>query len=113
MDKPQLAEKLGASPGGNFRIMDMRLIGWGADVIFECVYEIDGRRIPFEMTLHDCRELHWRVYAHAGNEDGTRPSAALVNLRLGSDQHRKPLNMLTDYFGLTVMYGVLTLSKPE
>src|SRR5690349_3915935 len=108
MDKPKLAERLGAPPDGSFQINDMQLLGWGSDIVFVCVYQAEAAHIPFQMILHDCREMHWRIYAHPGSsDDQTRPPAALVNLRLGSDQHRKPLNMLTDYFGLTVLYGVL------
>jgi len=112
MDKPQLAEKLGLPPGGVFQITDMQWVGWGSDMIFECLYEVEGDNIPFQMILKDCREQHWRVYAHVeAGENGKRPAAALVNLRLGSDQHRKALNMLTDFFGLTIFYGELTIFK--
>ena len=111
MDKPKLAELLGAPPDTVFQINDLQLIGWGSDVVFECIYQVESAHIPFQMILRDCREMHWRIYAHPGGDVKTRPPAALVNLRLGSDQHRKPLNMLTDFFGLTVLYGALVIEK--
>jgi hypothetical protein len=68
--------------------------------------------VPFDIYLSDCREHQWRVYAHLKHpEDQTLPTATFVNLRLGSDNHRKPLHLLTDFFGLTVSYGQLRLEK--
>ena len=62
--------------------------------------------------LHDCRDIQWRVYAHLKLPDDPTMSVAatsLVDVRLGSDQHRKPLHMLTDSFGITVTYQTLTV----
>ena len=109
MDKLKIAEALNSHPYGAFWVHDLRLVGWGKDVVFECVYEPGGpsKPVPFLLTLKDCREMRWRVYAHA---DGS-PTASIVNISLGTGQHRKPANILTDYFGLTVLYGEYVIEK--
>lgn len=106
MDKAKLAEALGVESHGGFHISGFQLSNWGNNLILTGEY-IGEPAIPFQIRLEDCRELQWRVYAHAA----AQPSAALVNLRLGTDQHRKPLVMLTDAFGLTVLYGQITLVR--
>jgi len=44
-------------------------------------------------------------------EDRTLPATAIVNLRLGTAGQRKPLQVLTDAFALTVHYGTLSISR--
>ncbi len=112
MDKAKLSELLGASEGGSFLIKAIALDRWGSSLIFDCSYEVADRLANFTLKLDDCREIQWRVYAHLKHpEDQTLPTATLVNLRLGSDNHRKPMHLLTDFFGLTVSYGTLRLEK--
>jgi hypothetical protein len=109
MDKLKIAEMLDSHPYGAFSIRDMRLTGWGKDVVFECLYEpgAPGKPVPFQVMLKDCRDMHWRVYAHG---DG-QVAATIVNINLGTGQHRKPAQILTDYFGLTVLYGEVVIEK--
>ena len=114
MDKIHLSEMLGLEPLGTFQIKSIALDGWGSLLTLNCLYEITSPAtiVPFTLQLLDCRELQWRVYAHLKHpEDQTLPTSTLVNLRLGSDNHRKPFHILTDFFGLTVTYGELRLEK--
>jgi hypothetical protein len=114
MDKVRLSEMLGLQPTGTFQVKAIALDGWGSTLTLDCLYEVPSPAAitPFTLHLMDCRELQWRVYAHLKHpEDQTLPTATLVNLRLGSDNHRKPLHLLTDFFGLTVNYGTLRLEK--
>jgi hypothetical protein len=114
MDKVRLSEMLGLQSQGTFRVRTIALDGWGSTLTLACQYEISTPTVitPFTLQLIDCRELQWRVYTHLKHpEDQTLPTATFVNLRLGSDNHRKPLHLLTDFFGLTVSYGVLRLDK--
>jgi hypothetical protein len=117
MDKVALAEKLGAQPGGLFHIKHLQLGGWGSHLVLECSYELPGgntNMIPFRIELDDCRDMQWRVYAHLRHpEDQTLPTATVVNVRLGMGGHRKPLHLLTDFFGLTVSYGAMQLKRDE
>lgn len=114
MDKVRLSELMGLQPLGIFQVKSIALGGWGSSLTFDCLYELTPQTSPiaFTLQLDDCREIQWRVYAHLKHpEDQTLPTSTFVNLRLGSDNHRKPLHLLTDFFGLTVSYGALRLDK--
>ncbi|MBA3869128.1 MAG: hypothetical protein H0X30_08235 [Anaerolineae bacterium] len=116
MDKIRLSEMLGLPATGTFQVKSIALDGWGSSLRFDCLYQVPSPTTitTFTLQLSECRELQWRVYAHLKHpEDQTLPTATLVNLRLGSDNHRKPLHVLTDFFGLTVSYGVLRLEKHD
>lgn len=112
MDKAKLSDLLDIAEGGTFRTKAVAVDSWGSSLTFDCSYEMGNATTAFTLTLEDCREIQWRVYAHLKHpEDQTLPTATFVNLRLGSDNHRKPLHLLTDFFGLTVSYGRLRLEK--
>ncbi len=116
MDQAKLCEAIGIQQGGSFFIIDLGFLNWGQEIRFNCRYEPpeSGAIVYFEMRLKDCRDLQWRVYAHLTLPEGSMPPpAALVNLRLGSSQHRKPFQMLTDSFGITILYGDLLIQKIE
>lgn len=108
MDKTRLCEMLGVACDGTIRIDGLRVEGWGGQIVLDCSYRHpQADAIPFQIVLLDCREIQWRVYAHASRAE-TLP-AALVNIKLGTDGHRKPLSLLTDAFGLTVLYGEMKI----
>jgi len=112
MDKVRLSDLLGIPQGGTFQVKIITPAGWGSSLTFDCLCEVANTTTIFALTLDDCREIQWRVYAHLKHpEDQTLATATFVNLRLGSDNHRKPLHLLTDFFGLTVSYGILRLEK--
>lgn len=116
MDRAKLSDMLGARPGGMFHVKHVHLGGWGSHLELACEYETGDQKamIPFRLMLEDCRDMQWRVYAHLRHpEDQTLPTATVVNLRLGTDGHRKPLHVLTDFFGLTVTYGTMQLTRGE
>lgn len=66
----------------------------------------------FRLMLFDCREIRWQLYTHM-RADGRPafPTATVVSLALGKDQHRSALRMLTDYFGLVVSYGRVQIER--
>jgi len=105
MDKLKIADALKMHPFGHFTINTMQIEDWGRDLVFDCVYDpgAPGKPTPFQLQICECREIRWRVYIHARNGE-TLPAAHIVNFNLGTHQHRKPLNLLTDHFGLTALY---------
>lgn len=114
MDKIRLSDMLGLPPLGTFQVKSITLGGWGSTLVLDCLYELSNPTnvTSFTLRLLDCRELQWRVYAHLKHpEDQTLPTSTFVNLRLGSENHHKPLHLLTDFFGLTVSYGLLRIEK--
>ena len=114
MDKLKIFEALGLHPYGTFTIINLHMVAWGRDLTFACVYDPGppGKPRQFELILKDCRELRWRIYTHV-EVDGTQPIAHVVNFTLGTSQHRKPLNILTDHFALTAHYGALLLQDGD
>jgi hypothetical protein len=114
MDRLKLCEALDVPAGGAFWVKELRLLRWGNEVVFVCVYELDTaeRTTPFHIILEDCRELQWRVYVHLKHpEDATLPATGMVNIQLGSGDHRKAMHILTDSFGLSVSYGTLRIQR--
>jgi hypothetical protein len=112
MDKGRLAEMIGAAAGANFWVREIHLFNWGHELVLDCLYDAPTGGLSFQLTVRDCREMQWRVYAHLRHaEDRTLPATMLVNLRLGSAAHRKPLHLLTEAFGLTVLYGELVVQR--
>jgi hypothetical protein len=114
MDKSKLCAALNVTPYGAFQVTNLRLLDWGGTMIFECLFDPgpSGDLVRFRLILRDCRDIQWRVYAHLKPpDDQTLPTTQLVNIRLGDDNHRKPLNMLTDAFGITTSYGALKIEK--
>jgi hypothetical protein len=102
VDQNKISEALNLPPGESIYLEGLQLVVWGQDMIFNGHYG----DTPFTLTLTDCRELRWQLYSHMRPDERMPfPCAALVNLSLGKDQHRQPLHMLTDYFGLSVSYG--------
>jgi hypothetical protein len=115
MDKSKLCEKLGVQQGGMFHVQHLHVGGWGNGLVLDCLYEppeSGAASVPFQIKLDDCRDIQWRVYAHLRHpEDQTLPTATVVNVRLGTGGHRKPLHLLTDFFGLTVNYGTMDITN--
>jgi len=114
MDQAKLSEAIGVAAGGTFFINEMNFLNWGQEITFIAHYELpeSHEAVDFQITLRDCRDLQWRVYAYSSRaENGATPPAALVNLRLGTNQHRKPFQMLTDAFGITILYGEILIQN--
>ena len=102
MDRHDLLTLLDLESDKAVHIRGMKLIMWGQHLIFECVTD----DLKFELHLSDCRELKWQVYTHQVS-DLAFPPTPLVNFLVGQGRHRKPCYLLTEHFGLTVLYGKL------
>lgn len=99
---------LGVTPGGKIVIESMAVNGWGYELVFQCLRQTEGEAaLPFTLTLSDCREMQWRVYARLATEGENQ----LVQMQLGRDQHRSPARILTEAFGLVVFYGVMQIMR--
>ncbi len=72
MDKRKISEALAIHPYGALTIHALRLVAWGRDVVFECVYDPGGpsKPVPFKLIFRDCREMRWKAYAHLDVEAG-------------------------------------------
>jgi hypothetical protein len=101
MDIAVLCQHLNIPPESEIAVLRFALEDWGRELRFDCrATPPDGTALAFALWFHDCRDLRWRFFTHHEGE-----SAALVDLLLGTGQHRKPANLLTEAFGATVLYG--------
>jgi hypothetical protein len=110
MDKYRITEALGLPPDSPITLTALQPVLWGQDLLFE------GRcaDVAFRLDLLDCRDIRWQIYAHTQAVGRPAfPPAQVVNLSIGKDQHRSPLRMLTDYFGLIVSYGQLQIASAD
>jgi len=101
-------QALGLEPGGQLYVQALQLLDWGRTLRLTCSYRFpDGEAHALNLVFQDCREFKWRVYAF----DDDRPDVALVDARLGRGGHRSPAHLLTDRFGLTLIYGELQVER--
>ena len=113
MDQPRLIETLGFVAGGGFSIVDIQMVQWGRELVFEVVYRTAPRNAPpddpihFNLIFRDCREIRYKVYAHISLQEQGKISteADIAELILGKGQHRRDANILTNHFGVTLSYG--------
>lgn len=109
MDTLKLTEQLELHPYGALTIDALHIRQWGQQITLTCTYDPGepGKPAQFDLIFNDCRDLRWRVYSHnLGTTQGDSPAPTpVVNLTLGTGGHRKPANILTDSFGLSVLYG--------
>jgi hypothetical protein len=109
MNSQTISEALGLKPDSVIHLTGLQLRGWGRELIFEGTA---GEMTRFRLLLLDCREARWQWYSHIELQAGNAfPPVAIVDLRLGRDQHRSPLRLLTDSFGLVLSYGQLRFEE--
>ena len=114
MDQPKLCDLLRVPYGSLFRVDEVRLRDWGGGLVLDCRCEPGqpDSPVPFQIILKDCRDIQWRVYAHLSHTEGAPlPPTPVVNIKLGSPTHRKPLALLTDAFGVTISYGEIAIHR--
>ena len=83
---------------------------WGNEIIFECIYDPTGDRLPYTIIFHDCRDISWEVF-HP--EDVQEPEADLIGIHLGEDAHRKAALIHTDIFEISILYGSFSIHKGQ
>jgi hypothetical protein len=70
----------------------------------------DAERLSFALVFEDCREIKWRIFVHQADERAVAfPQTTLVDFAVGRGQHRSPATLLSDHFGLTLVYGRLVI----
>lgn len=111
MDRQKIADALGLSPGTSLYLTKLDFLAWGNNLHFEA---IAGEDRAFALQFRDCREWKWQTYTHMDSAGASFPRTELVNFRLGRSQHRSPAHLLTEHFGLSLLYGeVLVIQDGE
>ncbi|MEO1286882.1 MAG: hypothetical protein AAFV93_03880 [Chloroflexota bacterium] len=110
MEQQQLLHALQLPPTSQIYLTEMLWRGWGRDVEFRCIVN----HYRFGLHFLDCRETRWQLYSHMQHPDNPPfPQTELANFKIGRDQHRSPAHLLTEHFGLSVVYGGLELHHEE
>lgn len=108
MDQHKITDILNLPPGSLITLTSLQVALWGQDLLFDG----ESEAVPFRLILRDCRDVRWQLYAHMQVEGRPPfPPANIANFSAGRDQHRSPLRLLTDYFGLSVSYGQLIIER--
>lgn len=98
-------------PAGEILLVDMSWLLWGQTLSFTCRYQGETP-FTFIWQFEDCREMRWQQYSHNRPATPTAfPPSELVSLRVGKGKHRKPAQLLTVYFGLSLLYGEMTIRR--
>ncbi len=101
MDLDRLAESLSIAPESSIVVLGLDVADWGRLLRLPCRYTTPTGEIgAFELIFDDCREMRWRLYTHYQGE-----TPALVDLAFGTNAHRKPAHVLTDAFGISLLYS--------
>ncbi|MCA9905329.1 MAG: hypothetical protein KC547_15840 [Anaerolineae bacterium] len=107
MDLARLTEVLTIPAESTFVVLGLDVQDWGRVLRLPCRYTTpDGASGAFALIFDDCREMRWRLYTHY---QGDTP--ALVDLTLGTAAHRKPAHILTDAFGISLLYGEFRVTR--
>ena len=97
---------LNLEPSATIQLTALEMVMWGRELHFSGHADM----MPFELRFLDCRELRWQLYSHLQDENNpVFPPTELVNFKIGRTQHRSPAHLLTEHFGLSLVYGELAL----
>lgn len=101
MDLIVLNQLLAIPAESTFVVLGLDVQDWGRVLRLPCRYTTpSGDSGAFDLMFDDCREMRWRLYTHY---QGDTP--ALVDLAFGTAAQRKPAHILTDAFGVSLLYG--------
>lgn len=109
MDRIHILEQLALPSMTPIYLTELTLRQWGRDLIFFC--EADDTQ--FTVTFSDCRETKWQIYTHMQDTGNNFPRSQWVNFRMGRDQHRSPAHILSEHFGLSLVYGKMVVEKEK
>lgn len=106
MNNFPLQTRLNIDPNTTIHFVSLSMKMWGRDLHFSC----EANTLRFELYFLDCREMRWQIYSHLQDDNNPAfPPTDLANFKLGRNQHRSPAHLLTEHFGLSLVYGALDL----
>lgn len=106
MDQYVILDTLGLKPPTPIQFTNLMMGVWGRDLKFMA----QAGTTQFGLHFLDCRETRWQLYTHNQHDDNPPfPITELVNFKQGRGQHRSPAHLLSDHFGVSIVYGALQL----
>jgi hypothetical protein len=94
---------LNVAPDAVVQVRRVELVDWGRALVFSL--RVEERE--FTLRFDECREMRWRIYAHESEGDET----PLVDFAPGRDAHRSPAQILTGRFGVSLVYGGMSVQE--
>ena len=111
MHRVLIHNALGCPDDNLLTLTHLTLQMWGRDMVFDgvCV-PTQGESVKFQLESIDCREVKWQLFSHHHLDQPVPfPTTDIVSFKIGQSNHRKSATLLTDHFGLTWNYNILSL----
>jgi hypothetical protein len=89
-------------------ITDVEMSLWGSELLFRCVYNPMGKRLPYKLIFQDCQDIRWTVH---DLEEVNEQEANLIGISLGENEYRQPAVIHTDIFEVSILYRNINLDK--
>ena len=84
-------------------ITDVKVGGWGGDVVLSCLDDPLTRR-GYELVFRGCREIRWSPYETTSADEA---EADVIGFCEGQPGYGEPAVLTTDLFELSVLYDRL------
>jgi hypothetical protein len=109
MNRPTILRLLHLDENSPIQIISLETHLWGRDLIFHSKAEAQ----TFRLCFLECSEARWRHYLHHEASPAPFIPTELLNLKLGRSQGRSPAQILSEHFGLSLVYGEAWLEWDE
>jgi hypothetical protein len=109
MNRPTILRLLNLDENSSIQILGLEVRLWGRGLIFLCKAEAQ----EFRLCFLDCSEARWRHYLHHEASTAAFVPTELLNFNLGRSHGRSPALILSEHFGLSLVYGEAWLEWDE
>lgn len=109
MNRPLILRLLNLAENSPIQIVNLESHLWGRDLLFVCHAE----KLNFRLAFLECSEARWRHYLHHEASNEAFIPTELLNFKLGRSQGRSPAQILSEHFGLSLVYGEAWLEWDE
>lgn len=109
MNRPTVLQHLAIPENSPIYLLSLESRLWGRDLIFAC----RATDTHFRLCFFDISESRWRHYLHHESSPSPYLPSELLNFKMGRSAGRSPAQILTEHFGLSLIYGALWLEWDE
>lgn len=106
MNRLEIFNLLKVQPSG-LLVKNVQIGLWGKSLTLEFLYGVEEYR-PFRLQLKDCRDIHWEI---TGDPDERDKYADVLGIFLGEEHYKKPINIATHVFELSISYDEMIVEK--
>lgn len=109
MNRPIILQHLDISEDSPIHVLSLETRLWGRDLLFNC----RAADREFRLCFLEISESRWRHYLHHEASHLPYLPTELLNFKLGRSEGRSPAQILTEHFGLSLIYGAAWLEWDE